>query len=511
MGLNPLRLKFIKQPQNHALLKPLSKIIFISILTSQLLAQEATLQQKPKENQPTPAQTKALQSFLKSPSLKTASVGFCLIPLTDLPKSDSPETRATFPKASPILQHNSHLALVPASTLKAVTTATALQILGKDHTFDTSLYLVGDNLIIKGGGDPVLASSSLNVEFPAWLSSIKSAFKEKDLTEIKGNLIADPTHFESNTTPNEWPWGDIGNYYGAGTSGLNFHQNAYRLTFSPGKPGAPAKLTSTLPTPPNVTFQNHIRTGTSYSGDQAYAYVSPNGSHITLRGTVPGARSSFSIKGALPNPPLSCSTALKSYLEKNGLPVKGTAKVASKPTTLSDSQRIHLQHSPPLHRLIIPTNQKSINLNAEAIFKALTKDGSATSSSKKIKAHWESQNIDMTGFNIQDGSGLSPRNPLTAQQLATILLRAHQHKTAPLFKKSLATAGRNGTLTSFGKGTAAEGRVIAKSGNLTRIRSYAGFLDTRSGKKYAFALLTNNHHTSTKAAIINLLAQLASH
>lgn len=454
--------------------------------------------------QPTAAQLQALQTFLDSPSLEVASVSFCLIPLEALAEEGT--APRVFKKPTPLLSHNADRALIPASTLKAVTTATALQVLGPEYSFQTHLYLKGEDLIIKGGGDPLLASSSLNVEFPAWLK----ALQEKGVSEIKGKLIADPTHFESRTTPNEWPWGDIGNYYGAGASGLNFHHNSYQITFKPGSVGGTAKLTATYPTPPGVTFQNYMLTGTADSGDQGYAYVSPGGAHVTFRGTVPAGRSSFSIKGALPNPALSCVTAFKAYLEKNDFPVQGGVEVSEKTLSVTEEERIYTQASPPLHKLLIPTNQRSVNLNAESIFKALTEEGTAQDAVKKVTSHWAAQSVDMTGFQIQDGSGLSPRNTVTARQLAMIMLRAHQHPTASQFKKSLATAGRTGTLTYFGKGTAAEGRVIGKSGGLTRVRCYTGYLNARSGASYAFAVMTNNHHLNTKPAIVNLLAQLAS-
>lgn len=98
-------------------------------------------------------------------------------------------------------------------------------------------------------------------------------------------------------TPDAWLWGDVGNYYGAGPWGLNYHQNLYLLTFRPGVVGAAAQLVSAYPTPHGVRFENEMKIGTSGSGDQGYVYGGPHAEVITLQGTLPAGRSSFSIKG----------------------------------------------------------------------------------------------------------------------------------------------------------------------------------------------------------------------
>ena len=382
--------------------------------------------------------------------------------------------------------------MTPASVQKAITTATALQVLGPDYKFQTRLYRSGDDLIIRGGGDPLLASTSVNAEFPAW----HKALVEAEITEIKGTLIADSSHFEDRTTPNQWLWGDIGNYYGAGPCGLNFHRNSYEITFqTTGKVGGPAKRLSAYPKPPGVTFQNEMKVGPSGSGDQGYAYSGPRGEVISFRGTVP-AGSKFKIKGSLPNPPLSCVSAFRDFLAKKEITVNA---VAVRKTSPSEDDLIHTTESPTLAKLLIPTNQKSVNLNAECIFKALTPSGTTVASQKKLTAHWKKQGVDLTGFLAHDGSGLSPQNALTARQTAHILKLISNSEQGPAFRASLPVAGKSGTMRYFGSGSSAEGRIIAKSGSMERVRAWAGYINTKSGDKYAFALLINHYNGSDKA------------
>ncbi|MEM9079867.1 MAG: D-alanyl-D-alanine carboxypeptidase/D-alanyl-D-alanine-endopeptidase [Verrucomicrobiota bacterium] len=469
----------------------------ISVLTFLLLTIDAT----------------PLDQFRASPHLKTATIGFSLIPLEDpkpttIPKTETHEPSSASPPPQetkpPTLEHNPHKALIPASVQKALTTATALHLLGPDFTFQTRLYQSGQNLIILGGGDPLLASTNLNVEFPAWHQALLDA----GLTEISGTLIADPSRFEDRTTPNQWLWGDLGNYYGAGPSGLNFHRNQYTLTFAPGPIGSPARLLSTIPKPPGVTFDNHIRTGPSGSGDQGYVYGGPRRTLITLRGTIPTG-DNFQIKGALPDPPLLCLHAFKDYLEENNFPV-ANIKVQRNADRI-DETLLHTTTSPTLAKLIIPTNQKSINLNADSIFKALTPRGTTTASTQAFRKLWQSKGLDLTGLDLHDGSGLSPQNLVTPAQITAILKATANSEHRDPFTRSLAVAGRSGTLRSFGRGTACENRIIAKTGSMTRVRSFAGYLRAKSGKKFAFALLINHYNGPDKTIrplTTNLLAQL---
>ena len=429
----------------------------------------------------------ALDHFLKCDALRTASVGFSLIPLEG--------------EIDPNIAHNADLALIPASTLKAVTTATALQILGKEHRFVTRILRDGGSIIVKGGGDPTLSMTSPEAEFPAWLDALKKA----GLTGIKGDLIIDTTHFEHRAIPNSWPWGDIGNYYGSGAWGLNFHLNSYAVTFQPGALGAPAKLIGTEPQPPRVRFENHMRTGPPGSGDQGYLYGGPRAEVIHFRGTVPAGPSAFTIKGALPNPPLSCGVAFQQYLSKNNFPLHGELKIGT-----GSGEEIHRQESPSLEKIVTATNHQSINLYAEALLNQLGQDGSTAAGLSALKNHWQAQGADLTGMVIYDGSGLSPRNSITPRQLAHLLKLARIHETGDLFEKSLPIAGVSGTLASFGNGSAIEGRIHAKSGGMSRVKTYAGYLTKKSGQRYAFALMINNFVSDPKNEMVDFLSALVS-
>lgn len=423
----------------------------------------------------------AVSQLLAAPVLKTASVGFCLIPLEG---ADVPE-----------LAHQADLGLIPASALKAVTTATALQVLGKDYRFETRLLRDGDDLVVKGGGDPTLASTSPDAEFEAWTEALKRAGVEA----IEGDLVMDAGRFEDRIVPNAWPWGDVGNYYGSGAWGLNFHLNSYALTFQPGEAGHPARLVRTDPTPPGVRFENRMLTGPEGSGDQGYVYGGPRAEVISMRGTVPEGEL-FTIRGSLPNPPLMCGELFRDYLRKQGVPVAGKVRLGR-----GAGDEIYKQESPTLEKIVRGTNHRSVNLYADCLLKILDEEGRAEEALTLVRGHWEGQGVDLTGCVLHDGSGLSPRNIITPRQLALILKKARGHESGEVFEKSLPMAGRSGTMVSFGQGSVLEGRVRAKSGGMTGVRTYTGYLTRKSGARYSFALMVNNPVGNPKEVMVNFL------
>jgi D-alanyl-D-alanine carboxypeptidase/D-alanyl-D-alanine-endopeptidase (penicillin-binding protein 4) len=157
---------------------------------------------------------------------------------------------------------------------------------------------------------------------------------------------------------------------------------------------------------------------------------------------------------------------------------------------------LHRTRSPKLSGIVAKTNTKSINLYAEAMLKMVGKqqlgEGSTAKGIEAVAAHWRQAGLDMEGFVMEDGSGLSRFNAVTPRQLAEILRTA---RTAPWFgdlEASLAVAGETGTLRNLCKGQAAAGRIVGKSGYINRVRCYVGYARTYQGRTLAFAIMANN-------------------
>jgi len=427
--------------------------------------------------------------------------------------------------SQPLVAYNSESALATASNMKAVTTATALLMLGRDYKFVTQLRHTGSiaadgtlngDLIIKGGGDPTLGYDSLEELLTLWVEKLQ----EKGITQIQGSIIGDASVFGSQTVPDTWNWNDMGNYYGAGATGLTIHENLYKIVFRTGKQvGDPTTVLRTAPFVPNLEIVNEVVTGEAGSGDNAYIYGSPYTYLRFVRGTLPPNEAAFTIKGSLPDPALFCAQLLKTRLEQAGVQVKEA------PTTYrllgqvpEIGHLIYEQYSQTLEEIAKETNYESVNLYAEAMVmmlgKELAEEGSTEAGCEVVKEYWAGQGVDMKGAFIEDGSGLSRFNAISARQLTQIMMKAQTLLGDKGFMPLLPVSGRSGTLKYMARGQKAEGRIYAKSGTISRVKCYTGFAKTLGGETVAFTIQFNNFDQGYRNVkrnmerIMNMLVEL---
>ncbi len=428
----------------------------------------------------------------------------------------------------PVLAHNQHLSLTPASVQKLVTTISALMILGPEYRYITTLQYDGHidhqgilrgNLYIKGSGDPSFGSSrmsdslSLGKVSGHFLTSIKAA----GINHIDGHIIADDAAFDANMIPRKWLWEDIGNYFGAGSSGLTIHENEFTVFFDAGQVvGEPAKISDIQPDLPELVFVNEVTTGERGSGDQVYIFGAPYIQHRLLTGTVPLGSRHFSVRGSMPDPPLFAARWFSDQLQKNGIAITGqahTLRTATKAGLSVSKPRTSLcqWHSPTLPEIIFRTNMESVNVYAENIVKTLglatSGTGSLEAGTKAIYELWKQHGIDISGMRLHDGSGLSPSNRITTELIVNMLVHSHNSNISPYLINSLPVAGRTGSLTNLFRNTPSEGILQAKSGFLGNVRSYAGYTRLKNGHPAAFALIVNDYDGSP-AAMRNKMVEL---
>ncbi|MGI9239828.1 MAG: D-alanyl-D-alanine carboxypeptidase/D-alanyl-D-alanine endopeptidase [Verrucomicrobiales bacterium] len=434
------------------------------------------------------AQNAALQSAVEalagSPSMRSGILGVAVLPLAG---------------GGIVYDHEGEKSLVPASAMKVITTASAIHYLGPDYRFKTTLQLDDEgNVIIRGSGDPSLAEYSSDTVF----ASFAAKLKEAGITRLAGAVVGDASAFGTQLVPDTWQYYDMGNYFGAGASGLSFRRNSYRAYFAPGKKsGEVARFLRTSPVVPGLKFTNEMLTGTSRSGDRGFIYIVPYGDHAFLRGTIPAGGKSFSIRGSMPDPALTCAQYFQEFVEGQGIAVAKPAttvrRIRSAGGALPATRRdLHAHLSEPLSKLALDTNHRSINLHAECLLRAVALEESGTGS---IRAGIEasrrmiaSYGISTAGLHIADGSGLSRLNGVTPRQFAYLLKSISESEHGDVFLRTLPVAGKSGTLKYIGGGTPAAGRIQAKSGTLERIKCYVGYVDSLSGRRYAFAIMANN-------------------
>jgi D-alanyl-D-alanine carboxypeptidase/D-alanyl-D-alanine-endopeptidase (penicillin-binding protein 4) len=155
-------------------------------------------------------------------------------------------------------------------------------------------------------------------------------------------------------------------------------------------------------------------------------------------------------------------------------------------------------YSPKLADIVNQTNTYSVNLYAEHLVNQIGlkiyKSGDPESGTTAITNFWKEKGLDVDGMYLNDGSGLSRFNAITAKHLVSILKYMKTSENYDEFYNSLPIAGKTGTIRSIGKNTFAENNLRAKSGYMTRARSYAGYVTTKSNRKIAFALIVNNYN-----------------
>ncbi len=438
-----------------------------------------------------------LNSFVADSELQYASISFCAIDI---------KTNQVFAQRFP------NKALVPASSMKVVTTGTALAILGKDYKFKTYLEYSGSisngtlngNIYIRGTGDPSLGSPKMDgvISKETLIANFVAAIQKLGIRKINGAIIGDGSFFEAKSIPPSWQWGDIGNHYGAGVSGLNFHDNLYFINFQRSKDyGTTPKIAKTTPKVPYLKFDNQVTSAGSRTGDNAYVYAAPYGTEVIIRGTIPKGSGLFDIKGAVPDPPLLAADQLYRNLQAKGI------AVSRKPTTTRVVQKketrkaFYTYSSPSLLAICKHTNEESRNMYCEALIKAMGKKvkgkGTTTDGVAAVLDFWRGRGLDMQGFFMKDGSGLSARSGVATKTMAQIMRKLYIDKsTFGDFYNQLAIAGKTGTLRNIGRNSAAEGNVHAKSGSMNRIRSYTGYVKTKSGKMLSFSVIVNNYSCS---------------
>jgi D-alanyl-D-alanine carboxypeptidase/D-alanyl-D-alanine-endopeptidase (penicillin-binding protein 4) len=209
-----------------------------------------------------------------------------------------------------IFAYNPNLSLTPASTLKTLTTACALQLMGENYTYKTYIAIQGTvtdsvlngSLLILGSGDPSLGSVNFSDNAPDQvLKNIVEKVKSKGIKSINGNIIADVDLFDDAPTPPNWLWTDIGNYFGAGPTALNYADNKVEVYFKSGKnPGDSTYLIKIDPMVEGLNIINNLTTGPMGSGDNCYFYGAEFQNLRVARGTIPPLKESFKVECSIP-------------------------------------------------------------------------------------------------------------------------------------------------------------------------------------------------------------------
>lgn len=444
------------------------------------------------------------EAFLSAPAMKHASVA---ISIRD---ADS---------GTPVIEYNSLTSLKPASILKLLTSAAALEMLGPDHTFRTLAGYSGTlnrrtgvldgDIVIRGGGDPALGSPRFAEHYGNLTERWISAIREAGIKKVKGRVIADDSYFDYQPVPAKWIWEDIGNYYGAGAYGLTMRDNTYEIHLNTSSGSGPPLIVNIIPEECGTELVNRlISEGTT---DQGYVFAAPYSSYGWIEGSVPAGRDNFVLKASIPDPPYLVAVHTDRSLKEAGIKTESYPSTIRREPGLAGREIIPLDSvvSPPLEKIIEFLNKESVNLYAEHLVRELGKicsgDGSTASGTEAVMQFLRESGIETGGVFMEDGSGLSPVNSITAESMVSLLIHMrNKGKYFSEFCSSIPEAGKEGTLKNYFTDPVFGSRMKAKSGSMARVRSYAGYFTTQSGREMAFCIIVNNFTGPSRPVILSI-------
>jgi len=388
-----------------------------------------------------------------------------------------------------LYETNSYQLMPAASVQKLFTAAAVLSRLGPDHTIETSLAINANNntLYLRGCGDPLLKTADLK----QMVSNLAGKLPPGQHFE----LVGDTKCFDDAYWGSGWMWDDEPGPEAMYLSALTVNGNTVRVTVTPGKAAMSTMKVTTEPSTRYVGIKNTGKTGKP-GGPCAVSVTRPAGdrdNQIRVAGSLaPGCRA-VSRQLTVWRPELYTLTLLAELLEKSGTKAAPLTMGTTPPDALKLAATRH-----PVSEIVFVMLKNSDNLSAENLLKYLShaksgQSGTAAEGAAVIKEYLRENGIPTDHLVIADGSGVSRYNLTSADTITRLLVAAYKDPTiSPFFVNALPLAGRDGTLTRRMKGTAAEGKVKAKTGTMKGVSALAGYTVTADGEPLAFSMIMQN-------------------
>jgi len=392
---------------------------------------------------------------------------------------------------SPYISLNSRQADNPASTMKLLTTFAALDMLGPAYTWKTEAWLDGElhdgvlngNLVLKGYGDPKFTIE----QFWLWLSELRA----RGLREIHGNLILDRSFFELPPhDPGEFD-NDPVRAYNVGPDALLLNFNTLRLHYLPD--GDHMKIVAE-PALDTLKLDNRL-TAQPASGDcdnwDDSILIQAGGDRIVLEGGYPGDCGERAHNLSLMSHARYVETVFRGSWQQLGGTLTGTVREGAIPATAT----LYSTHaSEPLSGIIRDINKFSNNVMARQLFLTLgASDHASLEQSDATVRRWlEQQGLNFPELVLENGSGLSRKERISADHMAELLQQAAAHPLSAELEASLPILGVDGSVKKRLKGSAAASHAHLKTGTLTGVKTIAGYVRSVHGQEWVIVFFINH-------------------
>jgi D-alanyl-D-alanine carboxypeptidase/D-alanyl-D-alanine-endopeptidase (penicillin-binding protein 4) len=463
------------------------------------------------EPQPAPAlpngwagdMARRIDSAVDESELAYARWGICVISMSD---------------GSTLYQRNADKLFTPASNMKIYTTGVALNLLGPDYRWRTSVYAnaqpdangrVQGDLILYGRGAPDLVARSKD-DNRGSLAKLADDLYARGVRSISGNVIGDESYFRGDPLGDGWQWTDLQWYFGAEASALSVNGNEVDVNFVPSTKAGESPTVRVSDPEGFVTVQNRMAAGKPGGHPTIGVHRGLSDNNIEVWGEFAPGTKGFGARLSVHNPALWAAKIFLDALKSRGIRVEG--QTLSRDSRVPQSQRfsptpaVELAYvtSQPLSEIIRKTNKESINLYAELILRTLGRErgemaGLPEATGRErgddevglaVMRVWLARAGIATGrIALHDGSGLSRLDLVTPESSARLLLALSKTASASVFRESLPISGRDGTLA--GRLKTIIDTVSAKTGSLTYDNSLSGYLTTSRGELLAFSIMCN--------------------
>lgn len=444
-------------------------------------------------------------SFLSGSRIRSGHFGALVVSLT---------------RGDTLFARNASTPLVPASTMKLVTAALALERFGPDYRFSTDVLRDGalapngtvqGNLVLRGDGDPGFSNRFGGGAPGRPMRELAAQVRASGVRRVTGDIVGDASAFEQRLIPEGWRTRYLDASYAARVSALSLNENTVWIVVRPGASGG-AGVIGLEPSSSAIPLVNKVRT---VAGSGARISVRrTTGGGLEVRGTVGTRGGTRRYEMVVEDPAVFTAGAFRDALAAEGILVEGRVRMGRTPP---GAVKVASRLSPTLDQLVTEMNGESVNHIAELLFRNAARGpdraGTGSADAGNVLMHRLLQDragVDPREMRAADGSGLSPLDEVSPRALVKLLAWGHQSPWSSVFHASLPVAGTSETLRHRMKFTPAQGNLHAKTGTTNEVISLAGYVTARNGELLAFSFIYNgNDRWNAKATIDAMGATMA--
>ena len=421
-----------------------------------------------------------------------------------------------------VYARNAGRMFVPASNMKIVTAAAALEALGPEYRYRTRVAAAGPvsggvlrgDLVVLGSGDPSISEQMMGdvrTVFRAWADSLRA----HGVTRVTGSVLGNDDVFDDVPYGRGWAWDDMDAPYSAEIGGLMMNEGFATVRAEPAG-GQTARVTVRPAAQGWVDVTGTVAVGAPDSEATFRVVRADQGGGLTVSGSIPADTAFVEESIAIRNNTAFFAAALRQALVEAGIRVDGGAYDADERPAVPTQTVLFTHTSPPMTEILSAFMKPSQNQIGEVLLKTLGAElrgtGSARAGVAVVDSLARAWGMPPRLLAQADGSGLSRYNLVAPAFLVALLERESRSPHAQVFTAALPVAGRDGTLASRMRGTPAEGNLRAKTGTLSGVRSLSGYFTTAAGEPMVFSILMNHHTLSSRdvdrvaeAAIMRLI------